>query len=333
MWGLVVSGKRHVIVSGARPTGRLHLGNYHGALTSWVRLQAEHDCLFFVADWHALTTEWADPGELRRSTLDMVLDWLAIGLDPARCVIFQQSAVPEHAELFLLLGMLVPVPWLERNPTYKEQREQLVNRDLSTLGFLGYPVLQTADVLLYKATAVPVGVDQAPHIELAREIARRFNATYRPVFPEPETMLAATPKILGTDGRKMSKSYENAVYLTEPPEDVDRKLSRMVTDPRRARRTDPGVPEDCPAYVSFHRTYCTADELAWQAEGCRSASIGCLECKKVMIAHVLAELEPIRERRAALRDEDARAVLADGNARAAARARATIAEVREVMGL
>lgn len=331
--GCAVSERRHVVVSGARPTGRLHLGNYHGALTNWVRLQVDHDCLFFVADWHALTTEWASAGDIRRSTIDMVLDWLAIGLDPERCIIFQQSAVPEHAELFLLLGMLVPVPWLERNPTYKEQREQLVNRDLSTFGFLGYPVLQTADVLLYKATAVPVGVDQAPHIELAREIARRFNATYGSIFPEPETMLAPTAKILGTDGRKMSKSYDNAVYLTEAPADVDRKLSRMVTDPRRARRSDPGVPEDCPAYVSFHRTYCTPEELAWQAHGCRTAEIGCLECKKVMIAHVLAELEPIRERRAALRDDDARAVLEAGNAKAAARAEATMREVREAMGL
>jgi tryptophanyl-tRNA synthetase len=329
----VVSAKRHVVVSGARPTGRLHLGNYHGALANWVRLQAEHDCLFFVADWHALTTEWGDTGDLRRATLDMVLDWLAIGIDPERSIVFQQSAVPEHAELYLLLGMLVPVPWLERNPTYKEQREQLASRDLSTFGFLGYPVLQTADVLLYKATAVPVGADQAPHIELAREIARRFNVTYGPVFPEPDTMLTETSRILGTDGRKMSKSYDNTICLTEPPEDIDRKLSRMVTDPRRVRRTDPGVPEDCPAYMSFHRTYCTADELAWQAEGCRTASIGCLECKKVMIARVLAELEPIRERRAALRDDDARAVLAAGNARAAARAETTMREVREAMGL
>jgi len=328
-----VSARRHVIVSGARPTGRLHLGNYHGAITNWVRLQEGHDCLFFVADWHALTTEWGATGEIKRATLDMVLDWLAVGVDPDRCIVFQQSAVPEHAELFLLLGMLVPVPWLERNPTYKEQREQLSNRDLSTLGFLAYPVLQAADVLLYKATAVPVGIDQAPHIELAREIARRFNGTYAPIFPEPETMLPPTSKILGTDGRKMSKSYDNAVYLTEDPAEIDKKLSRMVTDPRRARRTDPGDPADCPAYQSFHRTYCTPEELAWQEAGCRSADIGCLECKKVMIAHVLRELEPIRERRAGLRDDDARDVLASGNARAAARAKETMGEVREAMGL
>jgi len=322
-----------VVVSGARPTGRLHLGNWHGALKNWVHLQEHHDCLFFVADWHALTTGWEEAGDLRSATEEMVLDWLALGLDPARCTIFQQSAVKEHAELFTLLGMITPVPWLERVPTYKEQREQLTDRDLSTYGFLGYPVLQAADVLMYKATAVPVGIDQAPHIELAREIARRFNATFRPVFPEPQTLLTETPKILGTDGRKMSKSYRNAVFLTEPAEDVERKLARMVTDTRRQRRTDPGEPEDCPAYLSLHRAYCTPDELAWQAEGCRTAGIGCLECKQVMIRHVLAELAPIRERRACLRADDAWSAIEAGNARARGIAVRTMAEVREAVGL
>jgi tryptophanyl-tRNA synthetase len=322
-----------VIVSGARPTGRQHLGNYHGALKSWVRLQETHTCYFFVADWHALTTSYAEPDDLAANTIEMVLDWLAVGLDPARCTIFQQSAVKEHAELYLLLGMLVPVPWLERNPTYKEQRAELHDRDLSTYGFLGYPVLQTADVLMYGADAVPVGIDQAPHIELAREIARRFNATYRPLFAEPATLLAESPKILGTDGRKMSKSYGNAVYLTDAPADVDRKLSRMVTDPRRARRTDPGEPNDCPAYTSFHRLYCTPRELRWQEEGCRSAGIGCLECKQAMIRHVQDELEPIRARRARLGPDDARAALEAGNARARAVAARTMARVREAMGI
>jgi tryptophanyl-tRNA synthetase len=298
-----------------------------------VRLQAEHDCLFFVADWHALTTDWADSRDLARNTIEMVLDWLAIGLDPARCTIFQQSAILAHAELYVLLGMLTPVPWLERNPTFKEQQQQLDGRDLSTFGFLGYPVLQAADVLVYKASAVPVGIDQAPHIELAREIARRFNATYRYVFPEPQTLFTETPKIVGTDGRKMSKSYGNAVFLTDAPADVDRKLSRMVTDPRRARRADAGDPADCPVYTSLHRTYCTTEELAWAAEGCRTAGIGCLECKKVMIKHVLAELEPIRERRARLKPDDARTVLDAGNRRAGALADATMREVREAMGL
>jgi tryptophanyl-tRNA synthetase len=321
------------IVSGARPTGRQHLGNYHGALRHWVALQDRDRCFFFVADWHALTTDYAISGTVAENTLAMVLDWLAVGLDPRRCTMFQQSAVKEHAELFLLLGMFTPVPWLERNPTYKEQREQLRDRDLSTYGFLGYPVLQAADILMYRATAVPVGVDQAPHVELTREIARRFNAVYRDLFPEPETLLSESPKILGTDGRKMSKSYANAVYLTEPPADVERKLSRMVTDPRRARRTDPGEPADCPAYQSFHRHYCTPEELRYQEEGCRTARIGCLECKQIMIKHVLAELAPIRERREALTAADARGALEEGNARARAVAAATMTEVREAMGL
>jgi len=328
-----MSPERRTIVSGARPTGQLHLGNYHGAIKNWLRLQNEHDCFFFVADWHALTTDWAESRDIGRNTIEMVLDWLAIGLDPSHCTIFQQSAVTAHAELYLLLGMLVPVPWLERTPTYKEQQQQLDGRDLSTFGFLGYPVLQAADVLVYKASAVPVGIDQAPHIELAREIARRFNGTYREIFPEPQTLLTETPKIVGTDGRKMSKSYGNAVFLTEDPADIDRKLSRMITDPRRARRTDPGEPEDCPAYTSLHRIYCTPDELAWAAQGCRTAGIGCLECKKTMIKHVLAELEPIRDRRAALRPDDAHAVLEAGNRRARDVADTTMREVRDAMGL
>jgi tryptophanyl-tRNA synthetase len=320
-----------VVVSGARPTGRQHLGNYRGALQNWLRLQATEQCFFFVADWHALTTDYATPGAIAENTIEMVLDWLAVGLDPARCTIFQQSAVKEHAELYLLLGMLTPVPWLERNPTFKEQREQLTDRDLSTYGFLGYPVLQAADVLLYKATAVPVGIDQVPHIELTREIARRFNAFYRPLFPEPETLLTESPKILGTDGRKMSKSYDNAIYLTDPPAVVERKLATMVTDPRRARRKDPGDPGDCPAYQSFHRLYCTPEERRWQEEGCRTAAIGCLECKQITIKHVQAELAPIRERRARLGRDDVQAVLQTGNARARAVAEVTMAEVRAAM--
>jgi tryptophanyl-tRNA synthetase len=321
-----------IVVSGARPTGRQHLGNYHGALKNWLRLQDTHRCFFFVADWHALTTDWASPEALEEQSLEMVLDWLAVGIDPEQATVFRQSSIKEHAELYLLLGMLTPVPWLERNPTYKEQREQLQDRDLSTYGFLGYPVLQAADVLMYKAWAVPVGIDQAPHIELTREIARRFNGTYRPIFPEPETLLTDAPKILGTDGRKMSKSYGNAVYLTDSPADVEAKLSRMITDPRRARRTDPGEPNDCPAYLSLHRLYDTQEELSYQEEGCRTARIGCLECKQIMIRHVQAELEPIRARRAALTPADALAALEAGDARARAVAARTMAEVREAIG-
>ena len=323
---------RQVIVSGTRPTGRLHLGNWHGALKNWVRLQHEHECFFFVADWHALTTAWEDPIGIEESTVEMVLDWLAVGLDPARCTIFQQSAVKEHAELFLLLGMVTPVPWLERNPTYKEQRELLVERDLSTLG--GY--------------SCPAG-GRRPHLQRrrpcrsgwtrrrtstgARDRARRSTRPTTRSFRSRRRCSPRRRNILGTDGRKMSKSYGNAIYLTEPPEDVDRKLSRMVTDPRRARRTDPGEPADCPAYLSFHRTYCTPEELRWQEEGCRAASIGCLECKKVTIAHVLAELEPFRARRAGLTADDARSVLAAGNARARQVAAETMAEVRAAVGL
>jgi tryptophanyl-tRNA synthetase len=328
-----LSGSERVVVSGARPTGRQHLGNYHGALKNWVRLQSEHRCFFFVADWHALTTDYASPGAVLDNTIEMVLDWLAVGLDPARCTIFQQSAVKEHAELFLLLGMLTPVPWLERTPTYKEQRDQLQDRDLSTYGFLGYPVLQAADILMYKAWAVPVGIDQAPHIELTREIARRWNGLYRALFPEPETLLTESPKIVGVDGRKMSKSYNNAVYLTDAPEEVDRKLSRMITDPKRARRTDAGEPNDCPAYTSLHRLYCTPEELRHVEQGCRTAGIGCLECKKIMIKHVLAELAPVRERRAGLRHSDARDALEAGNVRARRIAAETMAEVRDAMGI
>ena len=322
------------MVSGARPTGRLHLGNYHGAIKNWVALQAEHQCFFFVADWHALTTDYAAPEAVAGHTIEMVLDWLACGLDPERCTIFQQSAVKEHAELYLLLAMLTPVPWLERNPTYKEQQSQMEGRDLTTVGFLSYPVLQAADILMYKATAVPVGIDQAPHIEITREIARRFNHLYhRSVFPEPATLLTASPKIVGSDGRKMSKSYNNAVYLTDTPEQIDQVLSRMVTDTRRQRRTDPGEPADCPAYQSFHSLYCTADERRRQEEGCRTATIGCLECKRLTIPHVQAELAPIRERRGTLRAEDALAALARGNETARAAASQTMAEVRAAVGL
>ncbi len=321
-----------VVVSGARPTGRQHLGNLQGALRVWRTLQERYRCYFFVADWHALTTDYAASGAIAESIREMVRDWLATGIDPTRVVIFRQSLVKEHAELHLLLTMITPVPWLERNPVYKEQRQQLADRDLSTVGFLTYPVLQAADILMYKGTRVPVGVDQVPHIELAREIARRFNQLYGSVFPEPEAWLAQTPKIPGLDGRKMSKSYDNVVLLTDPPDTVDRKLSRMITDPRRVRRTDPGDPDDCPAFV-LHRAYCTPEEIEYVSAGCRSAGIGCLECKKIMIKHVLADLEPIQARRARLTDTEVDAVLETGTRAAAEVAAETRAEVRRAVGL
>ena len=331
------------IVSGFRPTGKLHLGHLHGTLTNWVRLQREYRCYYFVADWHALTTGNTSATGLRENTEEMVIDWLSAGLDPTRSVIFRQSDVKEHAELHLLFSMVTPTPWLIRNPTVKEQARELgfIDSDdeaaVTTIqyGLLGYPVLQAADILMYKARHVPVGVDQVPHIELTREIARRFNAVYEAeVFPEPQALLTEIPKIPGTDGRKMSKSYGNAVVLSDPPEDVDAKLSRMMTDPRRARRRDPGDPADCPAF-NLHRVYCTPEEIAHVTQGCRSADIGCLECKKIMIRHVLDELAEFREKRRhweAHRD-DVHDVLREGERQAREVARATMAEVRDVVGV
>jgi tryptophanyl-tRNA synthetase len=331
-----------IIVSGMRPTGRLHLGHLHGALRNWVRLQNERRCFFFVADWHALTTDPEHTGKIQENSIEMVADWLAAGLDPKRAVIFRQSAIKEHAELHLLFSMITPTPWLLRNPTVKEQARDLgllttdEESEVAKLnyGLLGYPVLQAADVLIYKAAGVPVGIDQAPHIELTREIARRFNNYYGDVFPEPEALLTEVAKVPGTDGRKMSKSYNNAVFLTDSPEEIDTKLSRMITDPRRARRTDPGEPNDCPAF-NLHRIYCTPDEIEYVSKGCRTAGIGCLDCKKVMIKHVISDLAPIRERRAALqrRPQEVTAVLERGNEQARSVAAATMRDVRDAMAL
>jgi tryptophanyl-tRNA synthetase len=325
---------RKRILAGMRPSGKLHIGHYHGALTSWLRLQEEHDCFFFSADWHALTTEFADPSRVNDDTIEMALDWLAAGLDPAKSTIFVQSLIPEHAELFLVFGMITPVPWLERNPTYKEQREQIQDKDLGNFGFLGYPCLQAADILIYKAQGVPVGIDQAPHVELTREIARRFNHLYGPLFPEPDVVLSESPKVPGTDGRKMSKSYGNAVLLADPPEVVTKKIQTMMTDPARKRRTDPGDPDLCPVY-DLHRIYSSPETLAWSAAGCRSAGIGCLECKKPLIEKVIAHLLPIQARRAELaRDpETVRTVLREGSARAREVARATWDEARRAIGM
>jgi tryptophanyl-tRNA synthetase len=322
------------IVSGMRPTGRLHLGHLHGALKNWVRLQKDYRCYFFVADWHALTTDYAAPQGVRQSGIEMVADWLAVGLDPKRSVIFRQSAVKQHAELHLLLSMITPLPWLERNPTYKEQMREVEGKDLATYGFLGYPVLQSADIVMYKGNKVPVGVDQAPHVELTREIVRRFNQFYGPVFPEPDVLLTAIAKVPGLDGRKMSKSYNNAVFLSDPPKEIDQKLSRMMTDPARVTRKDPGEPEKCPAF-NLHKIYCTPDEIDYVTKGCRTAGIGCLECKKIMIKHVIADLEPIQERRAAIekRPGYAEEVLEEGNRTALTRAEETMTEVREAVGL
>ena len=289
--------ERKRILSGMRPTGRLHIGNLHGALDNWVQLQSQYECFFFVADWHALTTDYATPGQIEANTWDMVLDWLAAGLDPERCTLFIQSSVKEHAELYLLLAMITPLPWLERNPTYKEQQQQITQKDLATYGFLGYPVLQAADIIIYRAHGVPVGKDQLPHVEMTREIARRFNFMYeKEVFPIPDDLLTEVPVLPGTDGRKMSKSYGNCIYITEPEEVITDKILKMMTDPARVRRKDPGDPEKCPVF-SYHKIYSSHAEMAEVAQGCRTAGIGCVDCKKILIKNVLAKLSPMREKR------------------------------------
>jgi tryptophanyl-tRNA synthetase len=320
------------ILSGMRPTGALHLGHLTGALDNWVRLQDAYDCFYAIVDWHALTTDYAEPAGIRENILEVATDWLAAGLDPARATLFVQSWVPEHAELHLLLSMVVPVPWLERVPTYKEQQQQLSDRDLSTYGFLGYPLLQTADIIIYKADAVPVGEDQAPHVELTREIVRRFNYLYGPVFPEPKTLLTATPRMPGTDGRKMSKSYGNAVFLKDDAETVARKLKPMMTDPARKRRTDPGDPDVCPVF-DLHTAFSPKVTQEWAAAGCRSAAIGCLDCKGKLIEHLLERLKEIHARRPeyATRPDTVWDILREGSKKARAVADATMEEVRAAM--
>ncbi len=323
------------VLSGMRPTGRLHLGHYHGVLVNWLRLQTEYECFFFVADWHALTTDYASPKGIKENVREMVLDWLSVGIDPKRSTIFRQSQIKEHAELHVLLSMITPLSWLERNPTYKEQLGELKEKDLHTYGFLGYPVLQTADIIIYKAEKVPVGVDQAPHLELSREITRRFNHFYGQVFPEPQTMLTETPKVLGTDGRKMSKSYNNAIFLSDSPDVVEGKMLAMMTDTARKRRTDAGNPDICPFYQTFHVLYSDAKTVAWVKEGCASAGIGCTDCKKSVIPKVLALLEPIRKKREGFEADPVivEAILRDGARCAHEAANKTMHEVRRAMGL
>lgn len=285
-----------IVLSGMRPSGPLHLGHWVGALSNWIKLQEEYECYYEIATWHALTTEYENPYELKKWIREMLVDWISAGLDPEKCVMFNQSDVKEHAELHLLLSMLVPVPWLERVPTYKEQQREIANRDLSTYGFLGYPVLQTADIIIYKANWVPVGEDQVPHVELAREIVRKFNNFYGETFPEPQAYLTPVPRLLGTDGRKMSKSYGNAILLKDSQEEVERKILPMMTDTRRKRRTDPGEPEDCPVY-DYHKVFSREDERTEIEKGCRSAGIGCIDCKRILIKNLNIFMEPIREKR------------------------------------
>jgi len=342
-----------------RSTGKLHLGNYVGALQNWVRMQDEYDCFFFIADWHALTTDYADTSRVKENSIEVLLDWLAAGLDPAKCVMFIQSHVPAHAELHLLLSMITPLGWLERVPTYKEQKENIKEKDLGTYGFLGYPVLQSADILIYKADVVPVGEDQVAHVELTREIARRFNGFYprkegrgtgytydtyssgtniattsRDVFPEPQSLLTPTPKLPGTDGRKMSKSYGNAIMLTDPEPVVRQKLKTMVTDPARIRRSDPGNPDLCPV-GDLHKIFSSAETMAKVNEGCRSAGIGCIECKGWAADGLVKILNPMQARRQKYADNPRLAwdILEAGSARARDVAGATMNEVRDAMNI
>jgi tryptophanyl-tRNA synthetase len=379
------------VLSGMRPTGRLHLGNYMGALYNWVHLQQDYDCYFFIADFHALTTDYADPGDVQANTIEITLDFLAAGLDPGRCVIFRQSDVPAHSELFLLFSMFTPLGWLERVPTYKDQQEQLREKDLATYGFLGYPLLQAADILLYKPDFVPVGADQVAHVELTREVARRFNSLYpgdfftspeaapwempailekarkltgepqgstrtdfsphqlfeaasqtkkispfgrMEILPEPKVLLTPSPKLPGLDGRKMSKSYKNHIELSESDESIRAKLKVMVTDPARIRRDDPGNPDICPVF-DLHKVFSSEETQLKAAEGCRTAGIGCIECKSWVADAIVQTIAPIRERRADLerRPGVVNDVLVNGKDRAAKRANITLNEIKHAMGL
>ncbi|HEY2470060.1 MAG TPA: tryptophan--tRNA ligase [Terracidiphilus sp.] len=326
------------VLSGMRPTGKLHLGNYMGALANWVKLQesGQYECYFFIVDWHALTTDYVDPSQVAPNTIEAALDYLAAGLDPERSVLFLQSQVLQHAELALLLGMITPLSWLERVPTYKEQQENLTGKDLSTYGFLGYPLLQAADILIYQAQYVPVGQDQVAHVELTREVARRFNNLYkldgREVLPEPDVLLTPSPKLPGTDGRKMSKSYGNTIEINDPEPVVRQKLKTMVTDPARIRRKDPGDPDKCPV-GDLHKVFSTPETLAKVYEGCRTASIGCIECKGWAADALVQILKPIQERRARFTPGDVEDILKHGSDRARARAEQTMTEVRAAMQL
>ena len=320
------------VLSGMQPSGLMHLGNLLGALENWKTLQAQHECFFFVADWHALSTNYADTSRLKEFNQELLIDWLAAGIDPNLATVFMQSHVPEHAILHLLLSMIIPIPWLERNPTYKEKQDEIKEKDLSTYGFLGYPVLQAADILLYKPDLVPVGKDQLPHLELTREVGRRFNSLYTPVFPEPKEYLTQFPKVLGIDGRKMSKSYHNTINLSDTEPTVRQKLKTMVTDPARVRRTDKGNPELCPVY-DFHKIFSTDSTIKQVDTDCRTAAIGCIDCKKQVADAMVERFSPMWETRAAVtaQPKKTQEVVEEGRKRASTVARETMREVKEAM--
>lgn len=322
------------VLSGMQPSGPLHLGNLIGALSNWVRIQNKYECYFFVADWHALTTGYSNPSQIKDYTLDLLMNFIAAGLDPEKSTIFIQSQVPEHAELHIFLSMITPLGWLERVPTYKEKKEQIKDKDLDTYGFLGYPVLQTADIIIYRAKYVPVGIDQVPHLEISREIARRFNYLYgKEFFPEPEALLTEFPKVPGVDGRKMSKSYGNAIYLSDDEKTVTEKLRTMVTDPARKRRTDKGDPNKCPVF-DLHKIFSKEEEKSEITKGCTNATIGCIDCKKILIKHVIEILNPLWEKRQKLIDNPS--ILIDiakeGSKKAKKVAGETLIKMKEVIG-
>ena len=322
-------------MAGIRPTGKLHWGNYFGALQNWVQLQKKYDCFFFVADWHSLTSEYADSSKIRNWTIEVLKDILASGVDPDKAVLFIQSHVPEHAELHLLLSMITPLGWLERVPTYKEMRQELVDKDLNTYGFLGYPVLQSADILLYNAKKVPVGEDQVPHLELTRELVRRFHfLTGKEVFAEPQPLLTKAPRVPGMDRRKMSKSFGNAIYLDDAPKEIEAKAMQTLTDPARKLRTDPGNPDVCTVY-DFHKLVSDEVTLKWSDEGCRTAGIGCVECKKAMAKNAMEYFKGFREAKAKWDKKEGQLfeIAAEGAKRAREVAGATLEKVREALGM
>jgi tryptophanyl-tRNA synthetase len=327
--------EQKTVISGMRSTGKIHLGNYFGALKNWVELQDRYRCFYFAADWHALTSDYADPSQIATNTIEMVTDWIAAGLDPEKSTIFIQSLVPDHAELHLLMSMITPLGWLERVPTYKEQIQQIENKDLSTYGFLGYPVLQTVDICIYRGDFVPVGEDQASHLEISREIVRRFNYLYgQQVFPEPQALFTPTPKVPGIDGRKMSKSYGNAINLSDPPDVIRQKCMQMFTDPQRLKRSDPGRPEVCNLY-DFHKLVSPADVQERVARECRAATIGCVDDKKLLAQILIDFLEPIRQRREELLRDRGTVydILVEGSRKARERTAETMERVRSAMGL
>ena len=322
------------VLSGIQPSGNLHIGNLVGALQNWVRLQDDYECYYFIADWHALTSQYADTSRLKENVKDVLVNCLAAGLDPEKVTIFAQSRVLQHAELHVLLSMMTPLGWLERVPSYKEKQFEVKDKDLNTYGFLGYPLLQTADILLYRANHVPVGVDQMPHLEITREICRRFNSYYSDVFPEPEGLMTKFPKVPGTDGRKMSKTYGNCIYLSDSPEEVEKKVKTMTTDTQRVKRTDPGDPELSPVF-QLHKIFSSKEEQNEVAEGCRTAGIGCIDCKMILIKNLHAQLDPIWEKRNELLDKSdlLEDIIESGSIKAANAAEETMLLVRKAIGL